>query len=474
MSLTRAADDLQRTLARAGEVLAARYRAWEHGRVTPTETTAELDALFAGTLDLPPLGTDALLEHAAEEILPRCLGIPHPRYWGLLNSSPLPAAVVADTLVSGVNNNGGARGQSPVFMSAEREVIRFFAAAFGFPETTRGMLLPGGTIASLQAIHLAREAKLPQWTRDGAHTLGGAPRIYTSEVSHFSVSRAARVVGLAPHDVVAVPSAGPRGELDPVALAELVARDRAAGALPFCVAATSGATGTGALDDLAAIADVCAAHDLWFHVDACYGGTAVLVDELRPRFTGADRADSLAVDPHKWCFVPVTAGVLLVRDPALAERVYEVVASYIPDEDEPDPYRRGITTSRRQMGFTTWFTLRAVGADGIARIVADNCRQARRFERRLADAGFDVLPGGELSTVCARRVPGALDAAAIDALQSTIAKTIVDGGDAWLATTRHAGKLWLRAAITNIHTTDADVERVADLVVAAARSLGHS
>lgn len=474
MSLDHAAEVLAAQLARTGELLADRYRAWTDGRVTPRATVAELDALFDGTLDADGVGLDEALAFTADEVLPRCLGIPHPRYWGLVNSSPLPEAVVADALVSGVNNNGGARGQSPAFTSAEREVIRFFKRAFGVGDDWGGLILPGGSFASLQAMHLARERHLPQWTRDGAHTLTGAPRVYTSEVSHFSVGRAARVLGVATDDVVTVPSGGPRGELDPAALDALLTADRARGALPFCVNATSGATGTGALDDLEALADVCAEHDVWLHVDACYGGSAVLVDELRDAFAGAERAQSLTVDPHKWCFVPVTAGVLLVADPSLPVRVYDVDASYVPDEAEPDPYRRGLATSRRAMGFTTWFTLRAVGAARIAQIVDDNCRQARRFEARLAEAGFDVLPDGRLSTTCARWEPAGLDAAALDDVQRRIAAAVVDGGDAWLATTRHEGRIWLRAAITNIHTTDADVERVADVVIDAARALAST
>lgn len=471
MSLERAADVLQRRLAEVGEVLAARYRAWETGAIASGDTRDELAALFAGTLGGPGIGLDAALAFTVDEVLPRCLGIPHPRYWGLVNSSPLPEAVVADALVSGVNNNGGSRAQSPVFTAAEGEVVRFFRDAFGLGAHWGGILLPGGSFATLQALHLARERHLPQWSRDGAHTLTGPPRVYTSDISHFSVGRAARIVGVAAGDVVPIASAGPRGELDPAALDARLAEDRARGALPFCVNATSGSTGTGALDDLAALAEVCARHDVWMHVDACYGGAAVLVDSLRDAFDGIAGAHSLCVDPHKWCFVPVTASVLLVDDPGLVARTYAVDASYVPAEAEPDNFARGLATSRRAMGFTAWFTLRAVGADGIAALVEANCRQARRFEARLAEAGFEVLPGGRLSTTCARWEPAGLADAALDELQRRIAAAVVDDGDAWLATTRHAGRVWIRSAITNAHTTDADADRVADIVIAAARDL---
>jgi aromatic-L-amino-acid decarboxylase len=369
-----------------------------------------------------------------------------------------------------LNNNGGAFHQSPAGTSAEREVVRAFAELLGLGAAWGGMFLPGGTYANLQGLLLARARHFPDWERAGPGAVPARPTLYAASSSHFSVARSAQVIGIGGDDVEAVPVVG-RGGLDVEALAARVAADRESGRTPFCVVATIGTTGTGAIDDIDRIADVCAEHGLWLHVDACYGGAIALCDELRDRLRGIERGDSVVVDSHKWFFMPITAGLLLTPHRDVEAACFRVDAPYIPGDGEIDAFRRGIPTSRRGQGLAVWLTLRAHGFAPIRAAVRRNIAQMRSLERRLAASGFRVLPGGELSICCARYEPDGRSPGELDALQVRIAEDVVARGIAWFATTRHAGLTWLRFNTVNLHTRDRHVEQIADAVIASASRL---
>jgi aromatic-L-amino-acid decarboxylase len=236
------------------------------------------------------------------------------------------------------------------------------------------------------------------------------------------------------------------------------------------VVATAGTTGTGAVDPIAEVAELCAAEDVWLHVDGCYGGAVALVPELRGLLAGAGRAQSIAVDPHKWFFVPVTAALLLVREAGVAARCFETAqGSYIPGDGAVDAWRRGIPTTRRSSGFTVWMAIRAHGWGAVREAVRRNVALMRLLERLLAERGFTVLPGGLLSVACARFEPPDVDPAACDRFQDEIARRVVATGEAWFSTVRHAGRTWLRFNMVNLHTREEHIRRLVDLLDRAAR-----
>lgn len=456
---------------RAVDLFAENFDGPPEHRVEPLCTRNELRELFAGTLGDDGVGVDCAIDDFARLVLPNSMRTPHPLYLGLINTSPLPGGTLGDLLVSTLNNNGGAFQQGPAMAAAESEVIREFARLFGLdPDHTRGLFLPGGSYATLHGLLLARSAHFPQWQSDGPTALPAAPVAYTSDVSHFSVARAARAIGIGDRNAVAVPSRG-RGAMDAGKLAELVHRDRAAGKRPFLVAATMGTTGTAALDPLAEIVDICQREKLWLHVDACYGGAALLLDEWRARFAGIEQADSIAVDPHKWFYMPMTAALVLTQHMEVEERAFGVNATYIPNDGHLDPYQRGVPTSRRCMGGMVWFALRAHGWKTIRDAVRRNIDLTRKLESLLAERGFTVMPDGELSIACARWEPPGRSPEQIDALQGEITKTVLRGGTAWFATVRHADRTWLRFNILNLHTREAHLHKLVDALTQAAHEL---
>lgn len=458
------AEPLEDAARHAGELFVEIYRRLEQRPVAPQVERNALTEQFAGTLSDDGIGLLAALGEFRANVLPSSMGTPHPLYLGLVNSSPLPGAALADLLVSAMNNNGGAFHQSPAMTACEAEVVREFARIYGLPIGTEGMFLPGGTWATLQALALARYRAI------GSRAPGPNLRVYASEAAHFSVTRAATVIGVEPRNVILLPATG-RGELDVGQLAEAVRRDRQAGFLPLTVVATAGTTGTGAIDPIAPIAGICESENVWLHVDACYGGAIALVPELKDRLAGVARAQSIAVDPHKWFFIPVTAALLLSNEPGLTARCFGTShGSYIPGDGAVDAWQRGIPTTRRSSGFTVWMAIRAHGWRTIRDAVRRNIRLTRLLEGRLAERGFTVLPGGELSIACARWDRGQDPAPAGDSVQDDIARRAVATGKTWFSTVRHAGHTWLRFNLVNLHTREEHIETLVELLADAAVS----
>jgi aromatic-L-amino-acid decarboxylase len=393
------------------------------------------------------------------------MGTPHPLYLGLVNSSPLPGAALADLLVSSLNNNGGAFHQSPAMTACEAEVVRAFARFYDLPNEAEGMFLPGGTWATLQALALAKYRSI------GKSAPGPGLRVYTSESAHFSVARTASVVGIGAEDNISLPALG-RGELDVQRLADAIHSDRRQGKTPLAVVATAGTTGTGAIDRIAEIVELCTSKNIWLHIDACYGGAIALLPELRDLLAGAGRAQSIAVDPHKWFFIPVTAALLLVREASLAARFFDTAhGSYIPGDGAVDAWRRGIPTTRRSSGFTVWMAIRAHGWRTIRDAVRRNIALTRLLERQLADRGFTVLPDGQLSIACARWEPPGRDAPSCDRIQDEITRRVVATGKVWFSTVHHAGRTWLRFNMVNLYTREEHIRNLVDLLDEHAQGL---
>jgi len=338
-----------------------------------------------------------------------------------------------------------------------------------------GLLLPGGSYANLHALLLARTARFPEWHEHGPASLNAHPILYVTDASHFCTSRAGMVAGIGAQNVRHIPTTG-RGSMDPEALARQIEEDRAApDRAPFAVAASFGTTGAGAIDPINAIADVCELNGIWLHVDACYGGGLLLLDEFNDLCAPLARADSIAIDPHKWLYMPMTAAIVLTPHAEIERKTFHVDASYIPVEGAHiEAYQRSVTTSRRAISLMIWLALRAHGWKTIVESMRRNIELTRDFESQLADRGFDIMPGGQLSIACARWIPSdasSWSAAEIDALQQRIARVVVESGVGWFATTRHHDQTWLRFNILNLHTREEHIERMAEAVHDAARAL---
>ena len=298
--------------------------------------------------------------------------------------------------------------------------------------------------------------------RDGLASLAGRLVLYAGTESHSCVTKAAEVLGLGSAAIRVVPS-DPGHRMRPDELGRLVRADEAAGKLAVAVVATAGTTNTGAIDPLDEIADVCARHGLWLHVNGAYGAPAVLLlDGFEAARDGLARADSVAVDAHKWLYAPVDAGLVLIRDGGATRDTFSLVPPYLrADGDEDGPggpvwfSEYGLEQTRPFRALKVWMQLRHLGRDGYRRLITADLATAAELRRAVAaSADFELLASG-LSVVCFRHRPGGMDPARLDGHNRAVLRAVQLGGLVFLAGTTVDGVFALRACIVNPGLTTA-------------------
>jgi len=416
---------------------------------------------------LPAEGSSALgaLEDAAR-ILDTSLAQPRPRFFAFVGSSGLEIGVLGDLLASCFDVNlalwaGAASG-------VEDQAVRWVSEFIGFPAAA-GAFTSGGTISNVTALAAARERALPGSRSCGMAGQAGA--LYCSREAHYSVVRAAELLGIGSELVRALPQDA-RRRVVPEEVAEAIDRDVAAAIAPIAVVATAGTTLTGAVDPLDALADVCAERDTWLHVDGAYGVAAATTPSAGHLFHGLERSDSVTLDAHKWLFLPKACGVVLVRRREDLQGALAHEEDYVP-HDRPDHHMVDITLeySRPFRALKLWLAFRAHGADAIRDAIERNLRQARLLYEEVS--GCDDLEllcaEPQLSIVPFRHVPPGV--ADLDAHNLRLVAALQETGDVWVAPATVDDKVCLRPCIVNYRTTDDDVRALVALVREAGRTI---
>jgi glutamate/tyrosine decarboxylase-like PLP-dependent enzyme len=337
----------------------------------------------------------------------------------------------------------------------ELEVLGWFKEWIGYPPESAGLLLSGGSAANLTALVTARASRLGEEWEDGV--------IYASAEAHSSVFRAARILGFRPDRIRTVDS-DDGFRMRPGALAAAVAEDRARGLRPAIVVANGGATSTGAVDPLPELADVCWEHDLWLHVDAAYGGFAVLTDRGRRLLEGIGRADSVTLDPHKWLYQPFEAGCLLVRDGRQLVDAFHILPDYlqdtelapaaVPDDAEVNFADRGPQLTRSWRALKVWLSVRYWGVDRIRAVIDHTMDLAQRAEARIRESDtLELLTPAALGVVCFKGPNGETD-------DTRRVQQLSDSGVGMISSTRVRGQYALRLCILSHRSRWEDVEAV--------------
>lgn len=329
--------------------------------------------------------------------------VTHPRYFGLFNPSVSPAAIVADTLVALYNPQLAAWSHSPAANEIERLTLRYFARAIGFdPDASSANFTTGGLEANLSALVIALSSRFPSYRQGGVTAIGSKPVVYVSSETHHSLTKVCRVVGLGDDALREVPTTKDFA-MDAAALRGLIEADSRMGRHPFLIVGTAGTTGGGIVDPLPLLADVAAKFNLWFHVDAAWGGAALLVPRLRPFLHGIERADSVTWDAHKWLSVPMGAGMFFCRHADASRDAFDVATSYMPagsGESTEDPYRTTLQWSRRAIGLKLFMSLAERGGIGLREQVDHQARMGDLLRKKLAAAGWTVVNETALPLVC--------------------------------------------------------------------------
>jgi L-2,4-diaminobutyrate decarboxylase len=465
------AEHYRRSVTEGVERVAARLATTDRPftGVTVDALSPRIDAV---DLDRPLGDTAAALDELEDVYLRDAVYFHHPRYLAHLNCPVVIPAVLGEAVLSAVNSSLDTWDQSAGGTLIERRLIDWTAARIGLGPAADGVFTSGGSQSNLQALLLAREeAKTDSLAR---------LRVLTSEVSHFSVRKSAKLLGLAPDAVVAVPVDHDK-RMRTVALARELERCRQDGLVPMAVVATAGTTDFGSIDPLPEIAALCAQYGVWLHVDAAYGCGLLASLKHRDRLSGIERADSVTVDYHKSFFQPVSSSAVLVRDAAtLRHATYH--ADYLNPrrtvtERIPNQVDKSLQTTRRFDALKLWLTLRVMGADGIGELFDQVCDLAAQGWRLLAaDPRFDVVVEPTLSTLVFRYVPAAVtDPADIDRANLHARKALFASGDAVVAGTKVGGRHYLKFTLLNPETTPADIAAVLDLIAGHAEQyLGES
>jgi aromatic-L-amino-acid decarboxylase len=356
--------------------------------VVPPVTPAETFALFDEPV--PEEGTPwpALLERFKRDVAANSFHLPSPRYYGLMNPTPLPIAVFGEAMAAALNQNVAAWHHSPAATAVEAQVIRWLCRICGLPEGAFGSLTSGGTPANTTGLKIALNTRIPEAGEEGLASLVWRPVFYASAEAHFSIEKSANILGLGTKGGYRRIPVDRDSRADVTALRELIAADRRAGCAPFCVVGVAGVTSNGVIDPLNDLADVAAEQGLWFHVDAAYGAGGLLSEALRPRYAGIERADSITVDPHKWWYLPYPCGAILTRDGAAGERTFAAGDVYIPDTGRSIEFRHhGMLGSRAFNALKLWLAMLYVGRKAYARMAEEQVALAQRFVDELTRDG---------------------------------------------------------------------------------------
>jgi glutamate/tyrosine decarboxylase-like PLP-dependent enzyme len=355
----------------------------------------------------------------------------------------------------------------------ERVTVNWLKEILGYPADAGGLLVSGGSMANFAAMAAARSAKAPgDVVRDGVAAAGRRMCAYVSSEGHFSISKAAGMLGLGECNVRQVRT-NDRLEIDIADLERLVRKDRAAGHLPFFLAGNAGTTATGAFDPIGEMAEFAQNNNLWFHVDAAYGGFAALARSRRHLFARIGEADSVALDPHKWLYLSMGCGCVLYKDPLAAYAAFRHDAEYTRtiglERDEAFAFwNYGPELSRPFRALDLWLLLKHVGTRRLGEAIEENIACAEYLQELVNAADdFEMLAPLGLSIFCFRHLPRGWSGD-LDEWNERVLTQLQRGGSSYLSNARVGGKFALRGCVLNYRTTRRDVEILLDDVRKAA------
>ena len=410
-------------------------------------------------IDVPEeaLERGELLGHLRALMLENSMYPGHPGFLAYISGAGTVPGAAADLLAAALNQNAGGFRLSPGASTIEEHLMGWLAGRFGLPEGAGGQVVAGGAVANLVALKVARD-KASEEARESGVRDGPRLAFYASTESHVVHQRAADILGIGSHAVRQI-EVDDRWRMRPEALEDAIEGDLAEGIVPAAMIATAGTTATGAIDPLPAIAELCERHGAHLHVDACYGGPAALADELRPLLAGIERADSIAVDAHKWLYTPLLGGCVLARDPRRLAASFATDATYTWLHEDlrqgVDLRMQGPDFSRGFTALRIWLSLLAHGRAAYGRRIAHDAALARYLGELVEEhPDFELMAPVSLSICCFRYAPVALrgDDEALDRLNQRIMTAVMSDGRVYCSNAVLNGRFCLRACIVNFRT----------------------
>ena len=440
---------------------------------------------------MPELGLkpELVLEEVCDELVHKGFHVPAANYFGLMNPTPTYMAVLAEALVSALNPQLATLARSQLASKIENETVRWIGERIwgngsGSGKPFDGTFTSGGNEANFSALALALAARFPQAVEDGVASIGAKPVFYASSESHHSLDKSAGLLGLGRKSLRRV-AVNERAQMDVAKLEAMITADKQAGHIPFCVVATAGTTNSGAVDDMVALADLCAKHDLWLHVDGAYGAAAVFSDRPQSRdlVRGIERADSVTIDPHKWLAMPFAAGVILTSRPELLETAFAVTTPYMPKVGTTmsaaqairgthliDNFKVSTQWSRRMNSLKFWLTLRVHGRKAYEELIQRQLELARSMREWIERSDTFEMAAPQVLPILNFRVKlaGANEAEAARA-NAAVVDEVTRDGRRWISLTNVNGRSVIRMMIISYLTEERHLRELQEALVAAAK-----
>ncbi len=444
---------------------------------------AELFARLPREIPATGASLEMVMSEVQSVVIEHCRRNAHPGFYGYIAGSGLPTDPLSHAMVAALNQNTIGYAGAPGPVTVERTVLDWMRQLTGMPTGAEGAIVSCGSVANLSSMTAALYSAIgSEYLNRGIGSYDkGQPVIVTSKMAHFSMQRAAIVLGLGVDQVLLVDH-DEHFRMRPDHLTAVLDQCGSRGRVPVCVVGTAGATVTGSIDPLDSIADICGDRNIWFHVDAAYGGAGLLSRKLRPRFTGIERADSICMDLHKWFYLGFDGSVVLYRNPGEARNVFYTRSDYVQFAKDGPPeehmfFHFSPELSRRFRGLPAYIAFRYFGSDILGRNVEHNHECAAYLARLVRDADdLELINDPDLSICCFRYDPQELaqQPDGVDRLNSQIRAQLQVEGEYYLSPTDVSGRPALRVCICSHTTRAVHMEKLVDRVREAGRSLMSS
>jgi glutamate/tyrosine decarboxylase-like PLP-dependent enzyme len=424
------------------------------GPIYPDVTPGEIRSYLASRYDFSKaMDLNAVVADVEQMMGTWQVQVTHPRYFGLFNPSVTLASVIADTLVAMYNPQLAAWRTAPAANEIERHTLGWLTEKFGLPADTLATFTSGGSEANFSAVVVALTRAFPRYGEHGLQSLSSAPTIYLTDEAHHSFSKIVHMTGLGRNALRRVATNSDL-RMDLADLERRVAEDRRDGFVPLMVIGTAGTTAAGAIDPLPEIGKFCREQNLWFHVDAAWGGAAVISPALRHHLAGIETADSITCDAHKWFSVSMGSGMFFCRHPESVAQTFRAEAAYMPGKATGpafDPYTSSVQWSRRFIGLKLFLTLAENGEAGQAAMIEHQTRMANVMREALSASGWSIVNDTPLPLICFTRE--GLD---INGFLALLREQQI----AWMSEARIKGAPVLRACVTSFKTSEEDIQWV--------------
>ncbi|CAN5691515.1 aspartate aminotransferase family protein [soil metagenome] len=450
--------------------------------VTSGENPKQIQDIL-GDASLPEYGSsvEEIVSKTTDLLLQHSLLNGHPKFLGYITSSPAPIGMLADLFAAAVNPNVGANVLSPMATAIEKQTVKWLAEFIGLPSNYRGILVSGGNMANFTAFLAARTAKAPKNLKEsGLPSITNEMVLYCSKATHIWVEKAAVLFGHGANAIRWIPT-DENNRMNTAMLVEKIGEDVAAGRKPFMVVGNAGDVSTGVVDNLSAIAAICKAHDLWFHIDGAYGIPAAVIPELKNLFDGIQDADSIALDPHKWLYAPLEVGCTLVKNPQHLIDTYSSHPVYykfdnIDDAPSHNYYEYGFQNSRGFRALKVWMALQQVGKTGYVKMIAEDIENSKlMFDEAAKHPELEAVTHN-LSITTLRYIPAGFKQDPdkekyLNTINENLANALQQGGEVFLSNAVVAEKFCLRGCIVNFRTSKKDIHEIIEIIVRTGRKI---